>query len=406
MPTFEYIALDQSGRRTQGSVTAESSAAARAQLRHRHLHPTRLRPVSQVSRTGRWNSSNIFSMRRRRQILDFTRQMSTMIQADVTLTEALAVMINQSSNPHFTQVLQNIRDQVTAGESLADGVKGYPTWFDPIYVSMVRVGEATGNIAKSLSILADYMSKKMRLEAKVKSAMIYPAILVVVCILVTIFLMTIVVPKITDIITKSGRPLPALTIIVKGASDFMVSNWWILLLALGAGYWLFRKALATGKGRMAFDRFVLKIPVIGELIGQSIVARFTSTLAALIRSGMPVAESLQVVADVTGNSIMAHAIRKARERIIAGADIATPLQESKVVGPAVAHMIAVGERSGELESMLLTIADSIEESTDISVQRISSLIEPIIIVVMAVIVGFIVIATMLPILQVADLSKI
>ena len=157
---------------------------------------------------------------------------------------------------------------------------------------------------------------------------------------------------------------------------------------------------------MRFDRFKLRIPVIGELIRQNIVARFTSTLAALIRSGMPVADSLQVVASVAGNAVMSRAVGQAREHIIAGADIAGPLRESRVIGPAVAHMIAVGERTGELESMLLSIAESIEESTDISVQRMSSVIEPIIIIIMAVIVGFIILAVMLPILQVADITKL
>ena len=406
MPTFEYRALDKGGKQSRGSIAAESAAAARHLLRNRQLHATKLRPISEAARKGRWKMSRLFSGRRRRAMLEFTRQLGTMINADVKLTEALSVLVNQTSDEKLKQVIQNIRDQVTAGESMADSLKEYPLLFDSIYVAMIRVGEATGNLARSLNLLADYMAKRQRLEAKVKSALTYPAILVVICVLVTIFLMTFVVPRITRILTSSGRELPMVTEMLMDISSFMLGYWWLILIVLAVVWWLFRRVLGTNKGRMAFDRFVLKIPVTGELMRQNIVGRFTSTLASLIRSGMPMADSLQVVAEVTGNAVMAHAVRQARERIIAGADVATPLRDSKVVGPAVAHMISVGERSGELETMLVTVAESLEENADISIQRISTVIEPVIIVVMAVIIGFIILAVMMPILQVADISNL
>ena len=404
MPTFEYLAIDRQGKPSRGNVTAESAAAARRVLRNRKLHPTKLRSMSEAAREGGWKLANFFRARRRRELLDFTRQLGTMIQADIKLTEALGVLASQANDPKLAQVVQNIRDQVMAGESFADGLKQYPVWFDPIYAAMVRVGEATGNLGRSLELLADHMSKRQRLETKIKAALTYPAILIVIAAVVTVILMTLVVPKITGIITKSGRELPGVTLLLMNISDFLIGYWWAVLLGLFGAWWLLKRSISTPKGRMAFDRFILRIPLFGELIRESVVARFTSTLAALIRSGMPMADSLQVVAEVTGNAVLTQAIRQARERIMAGADVATPLRESKVVGLAVAHMISVGERSGELESMLLTIAASIEEKTDISVQRLSSLIEPLIIVAMAVVVGFIMIATLLPILQVANIS--
>jgi len=403
MPTFEYLALDNTGRQSRGSITAESSGAARKQLRNRSLHTTNLRPISEAARARGGDFAWLLRGRRRRELLAFTRQLATMIEADLLLTESLAVLISQQSNDKFRQVIQNIRDQVLAGEALADTLKQYPNWFDQIYVSMVRVGEATGNLGRSLTLLAEYLTKKQRLESRIKSALTYPAILVIVSVLVTIMLMTVVVPKITRLIIDSGRTLPAATRALSWVSDMFVDWWWLMLLATALAVWLLRRALAKPKGHLLFDRLILKIPIIGELIRQSVVARFTSTLAALIRSGMPMAESLQVVAEVVGNAVLAQAVRSARERIIAGADVATPLRESKVVDAAVAHMIAVGERSGELESMLVSIAESIEESTDITVQRLSSVIEPVIIVIMAVVVGFILLATLLPILQVASL---
>jgi len=405
MPTFEYLALDQNGKSKRGSIAAESPSAARRQLRTRRLHATRMRPISEAAHAGAWELSKIFRARRRRALLLFTRQLATMINADVQLTESLEVLLSNTDDQKFSQVIQNVRDQVIAGDSFADSLKEFGEWFDPIYVAMVRVGEVTGNLGRSLKLLADHMNKKQRLETKVKSALTYPAILVVISFLVIIILMTYVVPKITGILTKSGRPLPGITVMLMDFSKMLVDWWWAILIVVFVGVWLIRKSLATIKGQLVRDRLLLKIPILGEFIRQGIVARFASTLAALIRSGMPMADSLKIVAEVTGNTVLAQAVRASRERIIGGADIATPLRDSKVVDTTTAHMISVGERTGELETMLLTISESLEESTDTNVQRISSVIEPLIIVIMAVVVGIIMIATLLPIVQVADLGK-
>lgn len=405
MPTFEYIAINHTGKQCRGSIIGETAGAARQQLRRQKLHATKLRPISEAASGKKFELANIFGARRRRDILDFTRQLATMIEANVQLTEALAVLTAQVSDPKLTQVIQNIRDQVLSGESFADCLKQYPQWFDQIYLSMVRVGEVTGNLGKTLYLLSEYMGKRQRIEAKIKSALVYPAILVIVSILVTIILMTFVVPRLTRIIISSGKTPPFVTQCLMEISNFLIHSWWLLAIGLLAAVWLFRQIVSKPKGRIAFDRFKLKIPIIGELIRQSVVARFTSTLAALIRSGLPMAESLLVVSEVTGNAVMTQAVIAARERIMAGADIATPLRDSKVVDVAVAHMISVGERTGEMESMLLSISESIEETTDVRVQRISSVIEPLVIVIMACVIGFIVIATMLPIFQVSNLAN-
>ncbi|MCH9021877.1 MAG: type II secretion system F family protein [Planctomycetes bacterium] len=407
MPTFEYIALNPTGKQTRGNIVAESAVAARHLLRNRKLHTTKLHPVSDLAHRGDSRLIRLFTQgKRNRKILEFTRQLATMVQANIQLTEALAVLTLQLTDPKFNQVVQTIRDRVLAGESLADCMTDYPNWFDPIYIAMIRVGEVTGNLARSLKLLADYKSKRIRVEAKIKSALTYPAILVVVAVIVTVVLMTLVVPKLTGIILSSGKELPAPTLILMWVSDALIHYWWLILLILTGASWLFQRILATDKGHFIFDRLTLKIPVIGELIRQSIVARFTSTLAALIRSGLPMADSLKIVANVTGNRVMNQAVKLARERIMAGADIATPLRNSKLVDASVAHMISVGERTGEMEEMLLTISEGIEESTDIRIQRISSVIEPIVIVLMAVVIGFILLATLLPILQVSNIANV
>lgn len=404
MPTFEYIALDRAGKQTRGSISAESASAARRQLRNRRLHATKMISISEAAHIGRFEWGKLFRGRRRRLVLEFTRQLATLIGADIQLTESLDVLISQGSDAKFTQILQNIRDQVLSGEALADTLKDYPGWFDAIYVAMVRIGEVTGNLGRSLKLLAEHISKRQRLEAKIKSALTYPMILVVIATLVTIVLMTFVVPKITGMLKDSGKEVPWITQALMNVSDLLIHWWWLFLLLFAGLAWLFKRSLETTKGRMAFDRAILSVPVIGEMLRQGVMARFTSTLAALIRSGLPVAEGLTIVADVIGNSIMTKALRAARERIVAGTDIATPLRKSGVVTPTVAHMISVGERTGELENMLISVAESIEESTDITVQRVSSVIEPCIIVVLAIVVGIIVGATLLPILQVSDIG--
>lgn len=401
MPNYAYIALTHDGKTTRGNIAAESPAAARHLLRNRHLHATDLKPTVAKDQHGIM-LSNLFRGKRRRQLLEFTRQLATMVDAEIKLTEALRILAAEGENPRLAQITQNIRDQVMSGESLADAMKAYSDFFDPIYVAMVRVGEVTGTLGPTLKLLADYMGKRIRLDAKVKSALTYPAFLVVVCIIVVCVLMTVVVPRITSIIEESGRAVPGITAFLMTLSNAMLHGWWLVLLALAGLVYAFHRVLQSSRGKLVVDR--LRLPVIGKLLRQSVVARFTSTLAALMRSGLPMAESLKVVADVTGNAVMTQAIRQARERIIAGADISTPLQQSRVVDAATAHMIAVGERAGELEDMLHTIAQSQEENADITVQRISAVIEPAVIVVMAVIVGFIMFGTLWPILEISNIT--
>ena len=304
MPTFEYIALDNQGKNQKGSITAESAAAARKQLRTRHLHATRLRSVAQTARAGRWELPAVFRTKRRRTVLEFTRQIGTMIGAEIKLTEALGVLIAQTGESKFAAVLQNVRDQVLAGESLHDGLKAYPGWFDPVYLAMVRVGEVTGNLARSFNLLAVHMGKKLRLEAKLKSALTYPAFLTVFAIFVTIFTMTFLVPKIGAILEQSHKEMPEVTKFVMGLSHGLLTYWWLWLGGALSFFWLARRFVATERGKILIDRTLLRLPILGPILKQNIVARFTSTLAALIKSGLPMAESLQVVSETTGNIIL------------------------------------------------------------------------------------------------------
>ena len=399
MPAFKYKGIDRSGKQVRGSIVAENSAAARKALRNRQVHAQTIEPAIQ----NKYSRSNV-SGANRKLVMDFTVQLTTMIQAEIKLTEALDLVILQTTNDKFKQALQSIKDQLLSGSSFADGIREYPQYFDIVYTSMIKVGEATGNLGETLDVLKTQMEKSRKLEQTFISAMIYPAILVTVCILVVSVLMTVVIPNMSELLKASGNELPTITKVLMNISSFMASYWWALLIALGGTYWLFCKWKSTKSGRTRFDRFKIKIPIFGSFIRQTTTARFATTLAALMRSGMPMADALAIVADVTGNVIMAHAVNRARERIVGGADIATPLSESGVIDVTTGHMITVGEKSGELEKMLRNISESLQEKNDIAAERLGAIIEPVIIVFMAVVVGFIFLAILIPMMDMKNIG--
>ena len=401
MPRYHYIAIATNGRKVKGAITAESPYAARKQLRVRSIHPSTITEVR--SRTkSRSSLSSIFSKRNKTQIIDFTKQMATLLTSGIKLTEALSVLTLQTSDPRFRHALVDIRERVVTGESFTDALKDYSDYFDVIYVSMVRVGEVTGSLGESLSTIANFMEKRRRVESKVMTAMIYPIVLIFFCIAAILVLTIKVIPRIGEQIERSGQELPWITERLMDIG-YVLTSWWLLaVIAGGFGIvWGFKWFLRTRRGAYLRDKLMLSLPMFGPLIKQRVVARFSSTLSTLLGSGLAMAESLRVVAEVTGNTLMKRAVQQARERILAGADIATPLRDSGVIDPAIAHMVAVGEKSGELETMLKSISDNLEASTDIVIERLSAAVEPVIIIAMAGVIGVIAYATILPILEVS-----
>jgi len=398
MPRFTYIAVDHDKKSVKGTVTAESPYAARKHLRSKGLHPTTIKESSS-SREGK-SLAGVFRKSSKGQVAEFSKQLATMLGAGIKLTEALSVLIQQVSDVNLRNIITDLRDRVVSGESLADALSEYEDHFDVIYVSMVRVGEVTGTLTTSLTMIAAFMEKRQRVESKLLTVMIYPAILFVVCIGAVLFLTIKVIPVIAEQIEKTGQQLPWITRALVKTSDVLTSWWLVVIIAsVVVICWSIKKFLRTRRGAFIRDRFILSLPVFGPLIRQQIVSRFASTLSTLLSSGLSMADSLKVVAEVTGNSIMNKAVREARERILSGADIATPLRESGVINPAIAHMVAVGEKSGELDQMLGAISENLESSSDIVIERLSAAMEPVIIVIMAAIVGVIAYATLLPIIK-------
>ncbi len=398
MPRYSYIALAAGGKTIKGTVTAESPYSARKQLRARGIHAT---DVSQAAAESEVKSGFMSMLVRTKKshIIEFTKQMSILLNSEIKLTDALSVMIEQAPDARFKNVITDIRDRVVTGEAFAEALGDYTEYFDVIYISMIKVGEATGSLAKTMETISNFMEKRRRIESKIMTAMIYPACIVTVGFGAIIFLTTYVLPKIIVQLQKAKMKLPLITEIFMGVSNFIIHYWYALIICVVVIVWLVKRFLKTEKGAYLRDKTLLSLPIFGPLIKQTVVSRFASTLSTLLGSGLSMAESLKVVAEVTGNVIMVDAVKKARDRILSGADIATPLRESGVISPAIAHMVSVGERSGELTKMLLNISENLESSSDIVIDRLSAAIEPLIIVVMAFFVGMIALAALLPILR-------
>jgi type II secretory pathway component PulF len=399
MPRYHYNAIGPDGKKAKGTIIAESPYAARKQLRIRSIHAT---SVVEVGSAAEKKSAvlSLFSRSNKAQLLDFTKQLATLLNSGIKLTEALSVLTLQAGDSSFKNALTDIRDRVITGESFTDALKDYSDYFDIIYVSMVHVGEVTGSLGANLETIAGFMEKRQRVESKVMTAMIYPIVLVLFLIAAILILTIKVIPTIGEQIARTGQQLPWITRQLMNVG-YIFTSWWlfVVILVFVGGTVAVKRFFKTERGALLRDRFLLSLPIFGPLIRQRVVSRFASTLSTLLGSGLAMAESLRVVSEVTGNVPMSRAVGRARERILAGADIASPLRDSGLIEPAIAHMISVGEKSGELETMLKNISESLEAATDLVIERLSAAIEPLIIIFMALVIGIVAYATLLPILR-------
>ena len=398
MPRYRYTALDTTKKKKKGTLSAENAYYARKQLRARMFHPIEIKEIT-VSEGGRLSIPFLGNRVNKGEVVEFTKELATLLNAGIKLTEALAVLTEQISDQKLKNALNDIRERVVTGESFADAIADYSDYFDMIYVSMVRVGEMTGSFAPALSSIADFMEKRKNAEAKMLTAMIYPIILSFFGFGVMVFFTTYVIPKIGVQITKTGQELPAVTRFVLAISHILTSVKWVsvLLISIMVFIVVMRKLLKTKRGTYIKDKIIISLPIFGRLFKQRIVARFASTFSVLLGSGLPMAESLRVVSEVTGNVVMSNAVKEARERILTGSDIASPLRDSGVINPTIAHMISVGEKSGELESMLKNISHNLEQSSDLMIDRMSAAVEPVIIILIAACVAVLALAMILPI---------
>jgi general secretion pathway protein F len=348
--------------------------------------------------------ARLFRRRRPEDVAMITRQMATLLGSGIHMIGALTAVIEQVDYRDLKTALMEVRERVSQGGSLSEALATHSFYFPELYVNMVRAGEAGGNLDRILFRLADYLHAQNRTRARVTAAMTYPIIMLVVGVGVVSVLLTYVVPKILEVIQKQqGAALPLPTVVLMTVSGFMGRYWWALLAGVAAAYAVYLRARATPGGRLRIDTVKLGIPVVGNLMRKASISRFAVTFGTLLESGLPVLDSLAVVKRVVDNALLAQAIETIRQRVAEGADIATPLKQSKVFPPVVGYMISVGEESGRLEDLLKKIAQSYDEEVEVAAQKLTSLLEPLMIVLMAGVVGFIVMAIMLPILQMSNI---
>jgi general secretion pathway protein F len=408
MSVFEYVALDEKGRQRKGFIDAPGIAAARQQLREENVYPVEINQASdrkEPSLTGVFKM-NIWERVSANDVAIFTRQLSTLLGAGMPLVPSLSILMKQANNPLLKKSLAQIREQVNEGKSLTEGMSGFPKIFPPFYLNMIRAGEASGTINLVLERLADFSENQQALMNKVRSALAYPIIMFFMGSAVIFLLMAFVVPKITGIFADMNQTLPLITIILITISNFLKSFWWLILILLAAGVAAFEyMTTATEAGKRQWDNARLKIPVWGQVNRKIAIARFSRTLATLLQSGVPLLAAMEIVRNVVNNIIIGDAISKASKDLEEGKGLSGPLTQSGIFPPLVIEMIAVGEQSGTLEKMLNRIATSYETEAQSDIMVMTSLLEPVMILVMGLGVGFIVVSILLPIFEMNQLVR-
>lgn len=400
MPTFKYETRDWNSKIVVGKIVADDESKVIEELRKRNLTIISIDLVKET--TGKKVATSRKKVKEDDLVI-FSRQLSTMIDSGIPILQALDALQEQVTHPGFKSVLVAVHDDIQMGGSLSASFSKHPRVFDNLFVNMVKVGETGGVLSQILDRIAGYLEKSLKLKRKVQSAMIYPAVVVSMAVMITILLLVKVVPTFAGIYSSFNKKLPAMTQTLIDASNMLQHNllWMIgfvvlFVLALTRIY-------ATDQGRLVIDRFVLKMPIFGEIIRKVAIARFSRTLSILLQTGVPILESFDIVGKSSGNRVIEEVVNNVKENVREGESIATPLSKSGVFPPMVTRMISIGEKSGQLEKMLTKIADFYDDQVDTAVNGLTSIIEPLIIGVLGIVVGFIVIALFMPIISITTI---
>ena len=394
MPTYVWKGKTLSGEIQSGEMTLGNQEEVLSQLRRKRIIATFVREKpKQISLSLRLTGS---SGVKTKDLAIFTRQFATMINAGLPLVQCLDILSQQVENAAFKTVIGSVMHDVESGSTLAEAMRRHPKVFDKLFTNMVEAGEAGGVLDDILLRLATYIEKAEALKRKVKSAMTYPMVVLIVAVVATSFMLLFIIPTFAKIFTEFGGDLPLPTKIVLGLSDFLRSYWYILVGVIIGAVVAFRRYVATEGGRRTVDRLKLRLPILGDVLRKGAIARFTRTLGTLISSGVPILDGLEITAQTSGNKIIEEAIMYTRGSIREGETIAAPLKESKVFPPMVVQMIGVGEETGALDEMLNKIATFYDDEVNTAVDTLTSVIEPLMIVVMGLIVGGMVVAMYMP----------
>lgn len=405
MPVFNYIATDAGGKEVKGIIDAETETAALSRMREMSLFPlslTQQKVAAGEKRLERRGKKSFFSGRvSNKELTPFTRQLATLINAGLPLVRSLNVLTQQMKPGVLKDTVTTIIQDIEGGSSFADALRKHPRIFSKVFVGMISAGEAGGVLDQSLTRLAEFAEKSAALRGKIKTAMTYPIIVVVVIIGVLAVIFRFVIPTFEEMFADVEMALPAPTVLLMEISRFFREQWFLVLLIPIAFIVLYSLIRQTRSGAMAIDKLKMRIPLMGPLVQKISVARFCRTLGTLVASGVPIIQALETARETAGNLVVSGAIEAATDSIRSGETLTTPLEANKAFPPLVSSMIGVGEETGNLEEMLLKIADNYDEEVDRAVEALSSSLEPILLVFMGVIVGFIVISLFIPLIRMA-----
>ena len=394
MPTYMYKARTLNGENTQGEVNAATESEVVGHLRKRRL------VVVSVKEKPKEVSISLGKRVKTKDLVLFTRQFATMINAGLPLVQSLDILASQQSKPQVAVKIRALLAEVESGSTLADAMGKHRDFFNEIYVNMIAAGEAGGILDTILLRLAEYLEAADKLRRKVRGAMFYPLTVMSFAVIAIAVLLMFVIPTFAQFFTSAGVALPLPTRIVMALSDFLLGYWWSLIGLMAIAFYGFRAYRRSPQGRLTTDRLVLRVPVLGQVLRKSSIARFSRTLGTLVQSGVPILEGLEITARTAGNKVIENAVMESRASIAGGETIAEPLKKSDVFPPMVVQMINVGEQTGGLDDMLGKIADFYDEEVEAAVQALTSVIEPIMIVFLGAIVGGMVVAMYLPIFDI------
>ena len=419
MANFQYSALDAKGEQTTGVVTANSEAEAIQQLRTQGLYPTQLveegkgkkgaktvgKAKAKAGGKAKARRSQIGGRVKPKNLMIFTRQLATLIDSGLPLLRSLTVLAKQEPNPVLKATVETLAESVQGGSTFSESLAQHPKIFNKLYVNMVKAGELGGVLEIVLNRLAEYQEKAAKLKNKIVSAMVYPVIVMFIAVAILVFLMIFIVPKFKEMFASTDQQLPMISQIVFGTSQFFLDRPFFLpnvvfvFLLIGVGGFLFTLWGRTKNGRTTIDTMKLRLPILGDIQRKSSVSRFSRTLGTLVTSGVPILQALNITRDTAGNVVISQAIEKVHEAVKEGETIVTPLQASGVFPNMVISMVDVGEETGQLPEMLLKVADVYDDEVDNAVTALTSILEPIMIVFLALIVGSVVFALFLPLIR-------
>ncbi|MCB0407364.1 MAG: type II secretion system inner membrane protein GspF [Bdellovibrionales bacterium] len=404
MPVFEYKGLDKSGRNKRGTIDADNSRTAKARLKKDGIYVIELKDKTRSARKSKSKTNQTKGVSVQ-DLSMMTRQLATLLRANIPLVDTLTAVAEQVENPMLSEVMSSVKNDVNEGSSMYKSLTKYPKIFDTIYLSMVEAGEMSGTLDKILIRLAEFKEAQAKLNAKVKSAMIYPILMFFFTMILLGILFIFVIPKITAVFDSTPElTLPWYTIMVINFSGILVNYWYLIIGGIFLIVFLYRAWKGTPNGRAQYDRLILKLPVVGKLARMIAVSRFTRTLSTLLTGGVPMLNSMSIVRNVVDNALLAQAIDNARDNISEGESIAGPLKKSGQFPPLVIHMINIGEKTGDLENMLTQVSDSYDFQVENAVDGLTSLLEPIMIIVMGCVIGIIVFAIMVPMFELSSLG--